>query len=231
MSELNKIWKLVKTGFVEPEKRSPLETLFFIGKMLLILILFKIISIGFIFLLDWIGVFEMPKNLNRIRLETLTQIEILLLSSVFAPILEELTFRLPLKFSKWNLIIASIGITLTFCRIIVELEYIYSSIISIGFGIILHFILTAKIIGNLSKLWANNKLLLFYTLLMTFSFLHLKNYEMTAEVLLFSPIIILPRILGGLVFSYIRMNSGIILAICFHSFNNGIFRVITMLID
>lgn len=221
----------MKTGSVEKEKRNLSQMSYFIGKMLLILLLFKIISIGLILLIDWMNIFAMPINLNRIKFEKFSAIEILLLSSFFAPIIEELTFRLPLKFSKNNLLIASIGIAFTFSRIIAEIEYVYSSIISIGVGILSYFLLSPKVIEVLSKFWSSNKLLIFYTSLITFSFLHLKNYEITYELLLFSPIIILPRILGGLLFSYVRLNSGIIIAICFHSFNNGIIRVIKMIVE
>ena len=203
----------------------------FIRKMLLILLLFKTISIGLIFFLDWLGVFEMPINLNRTRLESFSEFEILLLASLYAPILEELAFRLPLKFSKWNLTLASIGISITFCRILAELKYEYSLILSIGIGTVVYLILNERIVKNLSEFWSKNKLLIFYSLLLTFSFLHLKNYKLTTELLIFSPIFILPRILGGILFSYIRLNSGIIIAILFHSFNNGILRVIKIIAE
>ena len=231
MNELINIWKLVKTGSVENEKRSPFQTSIFIGKMLLLLLLFKTISIGLIFFLNWLEVFEMPINLNRTRLESFSKLEILLLTSIYAPILEELTFRLPLKFSKRNLTIASIGISLTFCRVLAELKYEYSLTLSIGIGIAVYLILNKRILKKTSEFWSKNKLLIFYASLMTFSFLHLKNYELTTELLLFSPIFILPRVLGGLIFSYVRLNYGIILAILFHSFNNGILRIITMIAD
>jgi len=199
--------------------------------MLLVLLLFKAFSIGLIFFLSWLGVFEMPVNLNRTRLESFSEFEILLLVSVYAPILEEITFRLPLKFSKWNLTLASIGISLTVCRVIAELKYEYSLALSIAIGIAVYCTLNQRILKKLSKCWSENKLLIFYTLLLVFSFLHLKNYELTTELLIFSPIIILPRILGGILFSYLRFNSGIILAILFHSFNNGFFRIVTMIVD
>ena len=121
----------------------------FIGKILLILLLFKIISLGLISFLSWLGVFEIPINLKRTRLESFSEIEILILASVYASILEELTFRLPLKFSKWNLTIASIGFSLTFCRVLAELKYEYSLILSIGMGIIIYLILNERILKNI----------------------------------------------------------------------------------
>jgi hypothetical protein len=231
LSELTNIWNLIKTGSVESEKRSHLQMLIFIGKMLLVLLLFKTISIGLIFFLGWLGVFEIPINLNRTRLESFSEIEILLLVAVYAPILEELTFRLPLKFSKWNLTIASTGLSLTFCRVLAELKYEDSLILSIGTGIVIYLILNERILTKISEFWSKNKLLTFYSLLLIFSFLHLKNYELTTELLIFSPIFILPRILDGILLSYIRLNSGILLAILFHSFNNGIFKVIKIIAE
>lgn len=149
LSELTNIWNLIKTGYVENEKRSPLQMSIFIGKILLILLLFKIISLGLISFLSWLGVFEIPINLKRTRLESFSEIEILILASVYASILEELTFRLPLKFSKWNLTIASIGFSLTFCRVLAELKYEYSLILSIGMGIIIYLILNERILKNI----------------------------------------------------------------------------------
>jgi membrane protease YdiL (CAAX protease family) len=197
--------------------------------MLLIILLFKTISISLVFLLNWLEVFEMPINLNRTRLESFSKIEILILTSVYAPILEELAFRLPLKFTKANLTIGSIGISLTFCRVLAELEYEYSLSLSMGIGIAVYLTLNERVLKNVSGFWSRNKLLIFYSLLLIFSFLHLKNYELTTELLLYSPIFILPRILGGILFSYIRLNSGILIAILFHSFNNGILGLIKII--
>jgi hypothetical protein len=231
LRELKNIWSLIKTGSVKTEKRNPLQMLFFIAKMLLILVLFKIISIGLIFFLNSLGLYELPINLNRARFESFTNVEVLLLLSVYGPIMEELTFRLPLKFSKWNLTIASIGITATICRVLVQLEYKYSITLSIGIGIAIYYILNKKLLENISEFWIKNKLLIFYVLLIIFSFLHLKNYDMTFELLLFSPIFMLTHILGGIFFSYVRLNSGILLAICFHSFNNGIIKIIKIIME
>ncbi len=188
---------------------------------------FKVFSIGLVFLLDYLNIFNKPVSLNHSEFEKFTSIQILLLTAVYGPIKEELTFRLALRFSKRNLTIAVIGIAITLCRIM-GLEYIYSFLLALSIGIILYFTLRRKAIAFLSKLWSKNKLLIFYTSLLTFGYIHLGNYELTAELLLFSPIIVLPKILGGLLYSYLRLSSGIILAICFHAFNNGIFKIITL---
>ncbi len=166
--------------------------------------------------------------MNKSRFANSSDFEILFMMAVYAPIIEELTYRLPLKFSKWNLIISLMGLNLAILRIFGEIEYLYCFVSSVGGGTLFYFYLRPKRVTILRELWFKNKLAIFYIFLFIFSFLHLKNYEITTEVLLFSPIIILPRILGGLVYSYIRLSSSIILAICFHAFNNGIFKIIAL---
>ncbi|WP_344930967.1 hypothetical protein [Aquimarina addita] len=231
MSELKNIWNLAKTGFADKKERSKKELVFFLIKMFLILVFFKISTFGIAYFLESLDIFEIPANLNRGRFRNSSDFEVLFLIAVYAPIVEELTFRLPLKFSKWNLIISAMGLNLAILKIFGEIEYLYCFIISAAIGITLYLFLKQNTIELFQKFWTNNKLIVFYFFLLIFSFLHLKNYELTAEVLLFSPVIILPRILGAMVYSYIRLSSGILLAICFHAFNNGIFKIITIISD
>lgn len=228
VSELQNIWKLVTTGFIEKKKRNLIQLFFFIGKMLLILVVFKAISIGFVFGLDWLGIFDKPQSLNFARFESFTALEILLLTAVYGPIKEELTFRLALKFSKVNFTIALIGIGITICRIF-TLDYMLSITIGFGIGTITYLCLTKRMLGILSVKWSQHKLFVFYSSLLIFSYFHLGNYELTTELLLFSPIFLLPKILAGIFYSYVRLNSGILLAIGFHAFNNGIFKIINIL--
>ena len=229
MLHISGILKLLKTGTIEKTERNPFQLSVFILKMIIILIIFKSVSIGLIFLLDWLDVFTMPVNINRLRFETISSTETLLYTSVFAPILEELSFRLPLRFSKWNLIVAVMGLSFIFSRVGLELAWMTSFFIALVFAVLVLSWASYTKLERLSSFWAHHKRLLFYSLLLIFSFLHLKNYNLSLELFLFSPIVILPRFLGGLLFSYIRLSSGILLAIGVHAFNNGIFRIISML--
>lgn len=229
MSELRSIWNLAITGFVDKKERSKKELLFFLPKLLLILAIFKISTFGIAYVLQTLDVFTIPANINRSKFENSSDFEILFWIAVYAPIVEELTYRLALKFSKINLTISLTGLIYSLLRIIGDVEYQYCFIISVVIGSILYYFLLPKRVTFLREFWIKNKLGIFYFFLLIFSFLHLKNYEITTEVLLFSPIIILPRILGAIVYSYIRLSSGILLAICFHAFNNGIFKIVSLI--
>ncbi len=231
MSELNNLWNLAKTGFAAPKQRSKKELLIFSLKILLVLAFFKIATFGLAYLLQALDIFHIPANLNRSRLGSYSDIEILLIVAVYAPIVEELTYRLPLKFSKLNFTISIVGLNLVLLRNLWEIEYVYSFLISIAIGTIIYIFLQPIRIKQLEDLWAKYKLCIFYFLLFFYTLLHLRNYEITTELLLFSPIVILPKFLGALVFSYIRLSSGIIMAICFHAFNNGILKVISLILN
>jgi len=229
--ELNNIWELAKSGFIGAQKRSYKQSIIFILRIFLILLICKIISFVPIYILDQFEIYEIPKNLNRSKFENLSDLEILLLISIYAPIVEELAFRLPLKFSKWNLIIASISLSLISLRIFLQLDYLYSLGISFTIGVLIYFIIQDKLIEFISTLWSKNKLGIFYFLLMIFSIFHLKNYEITIDLLIFSPFIILPRILSGIVYSYVRLSSGILTAIVIHALNNGVPKIILMIVN
>lgn len=231
MLELNNIWELAKSGFIGAQKRSYKQSIIFILRIFLILLICKIISFVPIYILDQFEIYEIPKNLNRSKFENLSDLEILLLISIYAPIVEELAFRLPLKFSKWNLIIASISLSLISLRIFLQLDYLYSLGISFTIGVLIYFIIQDKLIEFISTLWSKNKLGIFYFLLMIFSIFHLKNYEITIDLLIFSPFIILPRILSGIVYSYVRLSSGILTAIVIHALNNGVPKIILMIVN
>lgn len=231
MLELNNIWELAKSGFIGAQKRSYKQSIIFILRIFLILLICKIISFVPIYILDQFEIYEIPKNLNRSKFENLSDLEILLLISIYAPIVEELAFRLPLKFSKWNLIIASISLSLISLRIFLQLDYLYSLGISFTIGVLIYFIIQDKLIEFISTLWSKNKLGIFYSLLMIFSIFHLKNYEITIDLLIFSPFIMLPRILSGIVYSYVRLSSGILTAIVIHALNNGVPEIILMIVN
>jgi hypothetical protein len=229
--ELKNIWNLAKTGFVNKEERRNKELVFFVLNMLLILAIFKLLSIGLTYLLVEYNIIEIPPKLPNLRFDNFGPFEKLFWVAIFAPIAEELAFRLPLKFTKWNFIISVMGLSLVIVRVLAEMEYLYCFLIITVVGILCYFFLQPIRLKFLEDFWIKNRLTIFYFFLFTFALVHLKSYEITTDLLLLSPIIILPKVLGALVYSYIRLSSGILLAICFHAFNNGIFDIVTIIAD
>tara|TARA_R110000787_G_scaffold106696_1_gene214526 strand:- start:4082 stop:4639 length:558 start_codon:yes stop_codon:yes gene_type:complete len=62
----------------------------------------------------------------------------------------------------------------------------------------------------------------FYTLGFIFAYVHIFNFEMSLNVILFSPLLVAPQFFIGLVFGYIRVRFGLLWSICLHGLYNGI---------
>ncbi len=151
LNEIRNIWTLAKSGFLHKEKRSLKATIFLGLKLYGILILMKLISVGLLYLLNLFNIFNMPSNIGGENLRTYNPIIQIIIVAVYVPIVEELAFRIGLKFSKWNFTIASIAMVLSTSRVIFQIEWTYCIIICIVFGIILYLILKDRAVNFLSK--------------------------------------------------------------------------------
>ncbi|ARV14476.1 CPBP family intramembrane glutamic endopeptidase [Polaribacter sp. SA4-12] len=71
----------------------------------------------------------------------------------------------------------------------------------------------------------------FYFFALIFGFVHLSNFEFTTNVLLLSPILVLPQILLGGYLGYIRVRFGLQWSILLHGTYNCFFLLISTLIE
>ncbi|MBT8310380.1 MAG: CPBP family intramembrane metalloprotease [Flavobacteriaceae bacterium] len=62
----------------------------------------------------------------------------------------------------------------------------------------------------------------YYGLALAFGYVHITNYDMTTNVLLFSPILVAPQIILGLFLGLIRVQLGLLYAMIFHAVYNAI---------
>ena len=62
----------------------------------------------------------------------------------------------------------------------------------------------------------------FYVIGIIFAYVHIFNFEITTNVLLFSPLLVAPQFFIGLIFGFIRIRFGLIWSILLHSIYNGI---------
>ena len=177
MSELKNIWIITKSGFLINEKRNIKETVFLGMKLYGLLLLLKAVSFGLLFLLDYYGVFKIPQHITGENLESYKPLHKIVILVVIAPILEELTYRSGLIFSKQNLIISTIGISYSVLDLS-GLDRLFCILIAFGIGLILFFSFNQKHIKLFSKLWKINRRKIFYGLLFCFGLSHLGNYEL-----------------------------------------------------
>lgn len=130
------------------------------------------------------------------ELKEFSNLKILLLASVVAPILEELIFRAPLTAFKspWKL---------------------YRTDKETG----------EKILKEIPiSLFENPRSfqIVFYSMAIIFGYVHLFNYQIDRQILLFSPILVAPQMMLGLIFGFIRVRFGLLWSIAMHSCYNGI---------
>jgi len=71
----------------------------------------------------------------------------------------------------------------------------------------------------------------FYLFTILFGFVHITNYEITTNVLLFSPLLILPQLLVGFYFGYIRIKFGLIWSIFLHGAYNGALYLMSFIFE
>jgi membrane protease YdiL (CAAX protease family) len=64
--------------------------------------------------------------------------------------------------------------------------------------------------------------IVFYTIGVIFAYVHIFNFDITSNVLLFSPLLVAPQFFIGLIFGFIRVRFGLIWSIFLHSIYNGI---------
>lgn len=69
----------------------------------------------------------------------------------------------------------------------------------------------------------------FYTFAILFGFLHVLNYEITSNILVFSPILIAPQLCIGLYLGFIRIRFGLLWSIALHATYNGFLAILFLL--
>ena len=68
----------------------------------------------------------------------------------------------------------------------------------------------------------------FYSFALLFGYVHISNFEITTNALLFSPILVAPQIYLGLVLGYMRIQFGLIWSILMHAVYNGVLISISL---
>lgn len=70
---------------------------------------------------------------------------------------------------------------------------------------------------------------IFYAFALAFGYVHLFNFEISLNIILLSPILVLPQILLGFFLGYLRLKFGLLYAIILHALYNGILTIPVLL--
>jgi len=170
---------------------------------------------------------------------------------IWAPIFEEITFRLGMKFSPWKL-----ALSLSFFIVVLfssSLEFfpalatvlerfserysIVSVILSIVLLVVLLTLVVKIIIGRyvgekkMKKLYRKNFVSIFYGMTLLFGAVHILNFKNFGEFWYVSFLLFLPQLSVSFILGYVRMRYGIIWSMLIHFFYNSFFTLPLVLIS
>ncbi|WP_375581006.1 CPBP family intramembrane glutamic endopeptidase [Marivirga tractuosa] len=92
------------------------------------------------------------------------------------------------------------------------------------------FKLVGRIIGRekVKNFWFKYFKIFFYLFIIAFGLVHITNYrDESTDILLFSPFLVLPQIIGGTIMAYLRMNLGFAWGFLQHAIFNTALMLIT----
>jgi hypothetical protein len=131
--------------------------------------------------------------------------KIALLAIVIVPLVEELAFRLYLRFKNNNLVHAIILI---------------SSVTGKH-----NKARTEKLLLNV---WSNHFGSVFYGSAIIFALVHCRNYDYHLILLLLTPLVILPQFVAGLFLGYLRIRYSLAVSYMMHAIHNAVLLLLTL---
>ncbi len=188
-----------------------------------------------------IGIFYDAENKTSISMVERFSKPILLVLMVFVlPLLEEIGFRLSLKFKPIFL-----ALTLSVLGYYISSKAIYYAKLSDIYNhfdervLIVLFILAItyfifsipKIKKSLEIFWKNNFKWVFYFFCFGFAWVHIFNYELTLEHLLLMPLITMDKLVSAMCYGYTRVHYGFIYSYAIHMLNNSIAFIVGVLLS
>jgi len=167
---------------------------------------------------------------------------IILIVFFVGPIIEELTFRLGLRYSPFNFAYAFVFVLFLLSEFLIASSENFEQIIDktidffgifyffivlllvlVSLGFLLGFILSKITISKkISKFYQNNFPLIFYSSTILFASVHFFNFANFKELYLVLPFLVAPQLLLGFILAYIRMRYGLRWSIFYHFFHNSL---------
>lgn len=186
-----------------------------------------------------VGVIHDPENLTKSSLaERFTPLALLLITVLILPTIEEVAFRLSLKFKPIYLALSS-GVFLYYLltKAVFHTKitaFDESFMIRIGFSlgliVVLYPILNiAAIKAKCTQFWREYFHIIYYASCLAFAWIHLFNYELSLLNVLLLPLITLPQLMSGIIAGYTRVAFGFQYPLFFHMATNLVAISISLL--
>jgi hypothetical protein len=181
-----------------------------------------------------------PENVQQESMrERFSPLMLLVVGGLLLPLLEEIAFRLSLKFNVLTLALTSAALTYYLLTkavfhtkvSAVDDSFMLRSLISIGVGLLLFIIInraTAK--EALARFWQKNFKYIFYLSCLVFAWIHISKYEVTLLNVLLLPILTLPQLYSAIIYGYTRVAFGFAYPLLMHIALNTIAISMSLLI-
>jgi len=173
-----------------------------------------------------------PVNKTTVRWnEEFSTLTIFFLSIIILPLLEEVAFRLSLKFKPIYLSLTLSVLSYYFMTKAIyqtnlsniDYHFISRLLVTITILVISYPIFSHKSIRNrFENFWQKNFKWIFYFLCFTFAAMHILNYGVTLIHMLLLPLITLPKLISAISYGYIRMHYGFFYSLGLHMCWNSI---------
>ena len=173
-----------------------------------------------------------PENITKSNMSERFSIPMFLLVGGFIlPLLEEVCFRLSIRFKPLHLALTlavvcyyllTKAVYATSFSMIDE-SFVIRAFSSLAFGFIVYLISSIqKVKFSLAYFWQMNVKWIYYISCASFAWVHIFNYELSLVNLILLPIITLPQLMSALINGYTRLAFGFQYPLLFHFTNNVI---------
>ena len=201
------LWRFIKKPVELSEDKASLQLkIGTCGALFLIQIPPLLVLMALVGGLEQLGLWDEDMHSLQKIFQEMEPVLIFFFAVIMAPLLEEVMFRLILKFRSNFLILWSIHI-----------------------GVALHLGQKRSLLKTARKVWDKFYGWVFYLMTMAFGLMHIMNFEPSLNIYLLAPILVAPQILIGINLGYLRVRFGLIWSILFHAFYNGILMSIALL--
>ena len=187
------------------------------------LVLIFIMAIGIQFLSRWL--IDVEEHKITTLLESVPAAQFLLLAVIIAPLTEEIVFRLPLRFSRQNILISIVFMLIPVSGLMVQGRN-HQQIVFWGLwgliGAVLYGVwsrILCQINRRTGERWfARHLSWLVYGSSIVFGLLHLMNFPRSAWIA--APVLVLPQFTLGLLLAYVRIKFGFQWSVLTHGLHN-----------
>ena len=201
------LWRFIKKPVELSEDKASLQLkIGTCGALFLIQIPPLLVLMALVGGLEQLGLWDEDMHSLQKIFQEMEPVLIFFFAVIMAPLLEEVMFRLILRFRSNFLILWSIHI-----------------------GVALHLGQKRSLLKTARKVWDKFYGRVFYLMTMAFGLMHIMNFEPSLNIYLLAPILVAPQILIGINLGYLRVRFGLIWSILFHALYNGILMSIALL--